>query len=233
MTRLVNRQTCGILCFSASALPLLCLCNSVFLSRLLRTSGPGCCDQPDRIWGYLASLPCSFQGCCCSNNSHIPASADQACPSHNPIPFSASNSTSPSPNSFPNRSPHPQHHHIRHFYASNLHPSAVLSFVGPAIAPFAMASTRQPPPLHIYQDIGPTSHLPPPSVTQPPNNQPVALNHPNRLQPSPMPLQPMRNASINKNFALNPPPHGQTNVSPVKSQRRPSMSASGGYHRDK
>lgn len=96
-----------------------------------------------------------------------------------------------------------------------------------------MASTRQPPPLHIYQDIGPTSHLPPPSVTQPPNNQPVALNHPNRLQPSPMPLQPMRNASINKNFALNPPPHGQTNVSPVKSQRRPSMSASGGYHRDK
>ncbi|KLJ10439.1 forkhead transcription factor HCM1 [Blastomyces silverae] len=52
-----------------------------------------------------------------------------------------------------------------------------------------------------------------------------------------MPLQPMRNASINKNLALNPTANGQSNVSPVKpQQRRPSISASGAnhnHHRDK
>ncbi|OAX79880.1 hypothetical protein ACJ72_05796 [Emergomyces africanus] len=108
-----------------------------------------------------------------------------------------------------------------------------------------MASTRQPPPLRIYQDARTPHPAPPPSVTQPPNIQAssssASLNQPNRLQPSPMPLQPMRNASINKNFALNPAANGKCNVSPVKPQRAPSMSAaaasggsiSGGYHQDK
>ncbi|PGG99868.1 forkhead transcription factor HCM1 [Blastomyces parvus] len=104
-----------------------------------------------------------------------------------------------------------------------------------------MASTRQPPPLRIYQDTGtapqphphphPHPQMPSAAMTQPPpNSQSSSSNlppHPGRLQPSPMPLQPMRNASINKNFALNPTANGQSNVSPVKSQRRPSMSASG------
>ncbi|PGH29477.1 forkhead transcription factor HCM1 [[Emmonsia] crescens] len=93
-----------------------------------------------------------------------------------------------------------------------------------------MASTRQPPPLRIYQDS---------ALTHPTNNQSSSSssnqpnNNNNRLQPSPMPLQPMRNASINKNFALDPTANGQCNVSPVKPQRRPSMSASGGHHCDK
>ncbi|OJD23379.1 hypothetical protein ACJ73_05262 [Blastomyces percursus] len=113
-----------------------------------------------------------------------------------------------------------------------------------------MASTRQPPPLRIYQDSGPVPHPPPqphhpnqhthpyshphytPSMTQPPPNDHPASSplpqQPNRLQPSPMPLKPMRNASINKNLALNPTANRQSNVvSPVKPQRRPSASPSG------
>ncbi|KAK2734459.1 hypothetical protein FQN55_002781 [Onygenales sp. PD_40] len=82
-----------------------------------------------------------------------------------------------------------------------------------------MASTRHPPPLRIYQDTGP------PPMTQRPNSS--SAQQPNRLQPSAMPLQPMKNASVNKNLALNPPPNGQFNISPVKPQRRPSMSGSG------
>ncbi|PGH05972.1 hypothetical protein AJ79_06661 [Helicocarpus griseus UAMH5409] len=86
-----------------------------------------------------------------------------------------------------------------------------------------MASTRHPPPLRIYQDTGP------PTTTQSVNRP--SSSHSNRLQPSPMPLQPMGNASINKNFSLNPSSNAHCNVSPVKPQRRPSISASG--HRDK
>ncbi|EEH36970.2 forkhead box protein D1 [Paracoccidioides lutzii Pb01] len=93
-----------------------------------------------------------------------------------------------------------------------------------------MASTRHPSPLRIYQDTG---HPPPGAgtggVTQVPN--PTSSNKPNRLQPSPMPLQPMRNASINKNFSLNLPSNGPCPISPVKTQRRPSMSDLG--HREK
>ncbi|OJD12602.1 hypothetical protein AJ78_06826 [Emergomyces pasteurianus Ep9510] len=104
-----------------------------------------------------------------------------------------------------------------------------------------MASTRQPPPLRIYQDARTAAHPAAPSVTQHNTNtqSSSSLNQPNRLQPSPMPLQPMRNASINKNFALNPTTNGKSNVSPVKTQRLPSMSAAsgggggGGHHQEK
>lgn len=81
-----------------------------------------------------------------------------------------------------------------------------------------MASTRQPPPLEIFQDMN-SSY-----------DQDIPPTQPKQLQPSPMPLQSIENASTNRNFALNPPPTQSLHrrPSPTKTNnQRPSSAHSG------
>ncbi|KAK2765904.1 hypothetical protein FQN54_007419 [Arachnomyces sp. PD_36] len=81
-----------------------------------------------------------------------------------------------------------------------------------------MASTRQPPPLEIFQDVNPTYNQNPPPT------------QPKQLQPSPIPLQSIENASANRNFSLNPPHIQNTHrrPSPTKpNNQRPTSAHSG------
>ncbi|PGG98920.1 hypothetical protein AJ80_09437 [Polytolypa hystricis UAMH7299] len=84
-----------------------------------------------------------------------------------------------------------------------------------------MSSTRHPPPpLRIYQDTGP------PPIVQQHSRPPPPPMQTNRLQPSPMPLQPIKNVSANRDFVLNPSSSGAYSRSPVKPERRPGSSDS-------
>lgn len=70
-----------------------------------------------------------------------------------------------------------------------------------------MASTRQSPSVQIFQDPGRSFE------TVPPTNKPLP-----RLQPSAIPLQPVKNPSSNRNIILNPPATGSSR-SPQKPRR--------------
>ena len=73
-----------------------------------------------------------------------------------------------------------------------------------------MASTRQPPPVHIFQDpIAP----PPPTSSSKPRPQ---------LQPSAMPLQPIKNTSTKHNINIQPPRIMHPRRSPSKAYQNPS-----------
>lgn len=81
-----------------------------------------------------------------------------------------------------------------------------------------MASTRQPRPLEIFQDVNP------------PYDQNAPPTQPKQLQPSLMPLQSIKNTSSNRNLALNPPPTQNKHLrpSPTKANtQRPASAHSG------
>lgn len=83
-----------------------------------------------------------------------------------------------------------------------------------------MASTRQPRPLEIFQDVNPPYD----------QNIPPTQTQPKQLQPSPMPLQSIENAPSNRNLALNPPStqNRQLRPSPTKTNnQRPTSAHSG------
>ena len=82
-----------------------------------------------------------------------------------------------------------------------------------------MVSTRQPPPVQIFRD----------PVQAPDASSAMTRPRP-QLQPSPMPLQPLKNLSNRQGVVLEPPKPGARQISPQKAAGRPSPKPSRNLH---